>query len=49
MNREIKRYILFDCYESRNRELKQNPLSECRWDERLKSKPEESMCLTYTG
>ena len=25
------------------------PIYECRWDERLKTKPEESTRLTYTG
>ena len=31
------------------RELKTRPLCECRCDERLKTKDEESTCLTYTG
>jgi hypothetical protein len=31
------------------RELKTRPIYECRDDERLKPKDEESTCLTYTG
>jgi hypothetical protein len=31
------------------RELKTRPIYECRCDERLKTKAEESTCLTYTG
>ncbi len=30
------------------RKLKTRPLYECRCDERLKTKTEESTCLTYT-
>ena len=30
------------------RKLKTIPLYECRWDERLKTKVEESKSLTYT-
>ena len=36
-------------HESINRELKIRPIYECRCDERLKPKGEESTCLTYTG
>jgi hypothetical protein len=36
-------------YESINRELKTRPIYECRCDERLKIKAEESTRLTYTG
>ncbi len=36
-------------YESIKRELKINPISECRCDERLKTKVEESTRLVYTG
>ncbi len=36
-------------YESIKRELKTRPIYECRCDERLKTKTEESMCLSYTG
>ncbi len=36
-------------YESRKRELKTRPIYECRCDERLKTKPEKSTHLTYTG
>jgi hypothetical protein len=34
-----------------NRDLKTSlgPICECRCDERLKTKGEESTCLTYTG
>ncbi len=35
-------------YESMKRKLKTRPLYECRYDERLKTKAEESTCLTYT-
>ncbi len=35
-------------YESRNRDLKTRPLYECRCDERLKTKNEESTRLVYT-
>jgi hypothetical protein len=30
------------------RELKTRPIYECRWDERLKTKTEESTLLVYT-
>jgi hypothetical protein len=30
-------------------EVKTRPIYECRCDERLKTKVEESTCLTYTG
>ena len=36
-------------YESMKRKLKTRPLYECRCDERLKTKAEESTRLTYTG
>ena len=36
-------------YESITREIKKRPINECRCDERLKTKPEESTHLTYTG
>ena len=36
-------------YESRKRELKKRRKNEYRCDERLKTKAEESTCLTYTG
>jgi hypothetical protein len=35
-------------YESRKQELKTRPTYECRCDERLKTKVEESTRLTYT-
>jgi hypothetical protein len=36
-------------YESIKRELKTRPTNECRCDERLKTEPEKSTRLTYTG
>ncbi len=36
-------------YESIKRELKIKPIYECRCDERLKTKSEESTRLGYTG
>ncbi len=36
-------------YESIKREVKTKPINECRYDERLKSKGEESTLLGYTG
>jgi hypothetical protein len=36
-------------YESINRELKTRPIYECRYDERLKTKTEESTRLPHTG
>jgi hypothetical protein len=36
-------------YESRKRKLKIRLMNEGRCDERLKSRVEESTCLTYTG
>jgi hypothetical protein len=36
-------------YESIKRELKTRPIYECRCDERLKPKGEESTRLAYTG
>jgi hypothetical protein len=36
-------------YESIKRELKIKPIYECRCDERLKTKAEESTRLAYTG
>jgi hypothetical protein len=36
-------------YESRKRELKTWLMNESRCDERLKTRVEESTCLTYTG
>ena len=39
----------FVYYESRKREVKKRRKNEYRSDERLKTKPEESTRLTYTG
>jgi hypothetical protein len=36
-------------YESIKRELQTKPIYECRCDERLKTKAEESTRLSYTG
>ncbi len=40
---------MFVYYESIKRELKTKPIHECRCDERLKTKTDESTSLTYTG
>jgi hypothetical protein len=42
-------YMSVVYYESRKRELKIRLMNEGRCDERLKSRVEESACLTYTG
>ena len=39
----------FVYYESIKGELKTRPIYECRCDERLKTKAEESTSLVYTG
>ncbi len=36
-------------YKSRKRELKIRLMNESRYDERLKSRVQEVICLTYTG
>jgi hypothetical protein len=36
-------------FESIKRKIKIKSIYECRFDERLKTKVEESACLTYTG
>jgi hypothetical protein len=41
--------MLFVYYELMKWELKTRPEYECRCDERLKTKPEESTRLVYTG
>ncbi len=41
--------IIVVYYESIKRDLKIKPVSECRCDERLKTKTEESTRLVYTG
>ncbi len=43
------RTIIIVYYESIKREVKTRPICECRSDERLKTKSEESTRLTYTG
>jgi hypothetical protein len=40
---------MFVYYESMKRDLKTRSMYECRCDERLKTKPEESTNLAYTG
>ena len=40
---------MFVYHESIKRDLKRRPISECRCDERLKTKAEESTRLAYTG
>ncbi len=42
-------WVEFVYYESIKRDLKIKPISECRCDERLKNKYEESTHLGYTG
>jgi hypothetical protein len=42
-------YLIVVYYETINREIKIKPMSECRCDERLKSKPQESKSLSDTG
>ncbi len=39
----------FVYYESMNRDLKTRPIYECRCDESLKTKTEESTRFVYTG
>jgi hypothetical protein len=41
--------VMFVYYESMKGELQTIPIYECRCDERLKTKVEESTLLTYTG
>ena len=43
------RFSEFVYYESMKRDLKTRPIYECRCDERLKTKAEESTDLAYTG
>ncbi len=43
---ELSRLSFFVYYESLKRELKTKPINECRYDERLKTKVEESTRLT---
>jgi hypothetical protein len=45
----VRDVIRFVYYESIKRELKTRPIYECRCDERLKTKAQESTRLTYTG
>jgi hypothetical protein len=49
----LLRTTVFICniveYKSRKRELKIRLMNEGRCDERLKTRVEESTCLTYTG
>jgi hypothetical protein len=44
-----RRLIFKIYYESIKREVKTRPICECRCDERLKTKAEESTRLVYTG
>ncbi len=44
-----KQSALFVYYVSMKRELKTRPMYECRCDERLKTKAEESTRLAYTA
>ena len=45
----VKVLNLFVYYESRKWEVKIRLMNEGRYDERLKTRIEESTCLTYTG
>jgi hypothetical protein len=45
---EVSTFKVVVYYESMKREVKTRPLYECRCDERLKTKAEESTRLTYT-
>jgi hypothetical protein len=49
MKEERQCRLLFVYYESIKRELQTRPIYECRCDEGLKVKAEESTCLVYTG
>ena len=42
-------FMVFVYYESTKWEVQTRPIYECRWDERLKTKDEESTRLVYTG
>jgi hypothetical protein len=42
-------YVFLFIIKSTKRELKTRPIYDCRCDERLKPKDDESTCLTYTG
>ena len=47
MLRELEEELFI--IKSIKRELKTRPIYDCRCDERLKPKDDESTCLTYTG
>ncbi len=44
-SKKLGQFFLFVYYESLERELKTNPINECRCDERLKTRVEESTRL----
>jgi hypothetical protein len=44
---KIKKSVVY--YQSIKREVKTKPIYECRCDERLQPKGEESTCFGYTG
>jgi hypothetical protein len=46
---QVPRKDLVVYYESMKREVQTRPIYECRYDERLETKTEESTHLTYTG
>jgi len=46
---DLVKTVFFVYYESIKRELKIRPIFECRCDERLKTKAEESTLLSHTG
>jgi hypothetical protein len=45
----VRSRLLVVYYESMKRDLKTRPIYDCRYDERLKTKDEESTRLGYTG
>ena len=47
--RGVQMILCFVYYETIKREIKIKPISECRCDERLKTKSEESTRLVFTG
>jgi hypothetical protein len=47
VKRGVRRFFVY--YEETKRELKRVLIYECRCNERLKAKVEESIRLTYTG
>jgi hypothetical protein len=42
-------HVSYFIIKSIKREVKTRPIHDCRYDERLEPKDDESTCLTYTG